>query len=232
MSKKALRSYNLADGVMLTNAELMHKYFTERKEQFQNFDAKTFHIDYDLHFLENINLAHTSDRDSVVIDEQAKETADVKIVIDECSERYSLIKYYVKKLFKDDIHTQNQFGLNDFRNVKQNPDKMIIFLDALLPKMEEHKTTLLEAGYPEAEMVEFFDIAKQLRKERVEQKDAKNVRTQKTKERVDKLNEVWEHLVEINEAAKLLFRKEPDEAKLFSLPKPPKSGATIEVVAE
>lgn len=218
MAKDTVRRYNVSDAEMLSEARNFTTLVTKHLPAFSGFDSQAFSSESIEVFSTTIKGAEEMPTDNVLIDIMASSTQKANETLEKCYEEVSLTKYYAKKVFRDNKPVMNQFGYNDLTKIRKSVDKMIRFMDDLIGVVKYYESELSAGGYPEGGIGELTRLRDLLKTQRDEQKVLIKERPVKTANRIDKLNEVWQNMVQINDAANILFKDNAELRKAFSLP--------------
>ncbi len=103
--------------------------------------------------------------------------------------------------------------------LKQGPAELILWAEELVTVVELHKEVLTGGGYAEDSFQKLISAKGEMHTHYFEQQEALKRRPEKTAERIIHYNAIWGSVVEIHEAAKRIFRNQPEILALFALPK-------------
>ncbi len=218
MKPETIRRFGVSDAIMMSDAETFISLLELAIDEFADFDSDTFNVEFTTEMKALITKAIAIPSDNVLIDIQAKETQDVNLeMIESLSEiRYAF--YFIKKAFKGDTQSLNQFGMNDLGSARYSADKLILFMDDLITRMNTFSEDIIAKGYKAERLETLTNELAELRRERQEQKAVKLARPVKTAERIKVLNMIWDHMVLINDAADFVFMDSPEKRAQFNLP--------------
>ncbi len=219
MNNQKRRIYPYSDAYMLSSSELISTFYIEYYPAFATFDPILFVEGYGATLQELINTGFSVERDSLITDQVSKEGADVTTAIEIFFDNYDDLTYYVDKCFAEDLDIHKQFYHRSVSLLKKSPAELILWSEELNIATENHKDTLLASGYTEEAFTKFLAAKAEVRKHYLEQQEALKRRPEKTAERVAIFNKLWTMILEINEAAKRIYRKQPEILALFELPK-------------
>lgn len=214
------RLYNCADNEMRDAAHTFVSQFPNYADGFSELDPEIFHTDFHVEFSQTLEVANSVPTDNVLIDEVASETSDAESKRVDCVNAVSSLKYFAKKAADGNKHFMNQFGYNDLDSCRNSTKKMILFMQDFVSTMNKNRDALLEAKMPEEKFGYFESLARELVKEREEQKDAKYRRANATDLRIQYLNNVWRIMVMIADAVQYAFPKGHIAQDIFTLPRP------------
>ncbi len=216
---KIRRGFPHPDPVMLSAAEVNNEFFTERESDFTSFDLHAFPEGIAVSMKLDIDAAHRIARDSLVIDQLAEETAEVTEKANICIDLYDDLVYFVDKSFEDHPEIENQFCYNSFNELKHSNPKLVLCLEEVLMAVDNHYPELKEVGFTPEKRDLFSEAVSSFRHEYISQQEAIKRRPEKTHERILLLNRVWANAQQIWEAAKRIYRNQPEILSLFELPK-------------
>ena len=206
MSKRAevTRKFRVPDDVMLQASRVMHGIFLEDKDTIINFDA-----DFNTRFAENWNAKNKEaleiSNDNYYIDKLTEYTAIVQGKMDRCRTAFQKMKYFIEKAFPNQTQIWNQFGFNDYNNVRKSEAHMIKFMGILHSTAIIHADTLIAAGFSRESIDEIEILQEELKNADYEQEMFKKKRSKITQDRVIILNECYEYMQKVSKAAKVIF---------------------------
>ncbi len=218
MNTQIQRIYKCTDSVMLSSADVIRGIYHEYCTEFATFDPLEFHERFGISFTESINGGFTIERDTLVVDQQTKETAHVEECIEHCIDEYDTLLYYVEKQFKDHLEIQKQFSLHSMSTLRRAHGKLLLVLEEICIAARNNRKVLEEGGYTAEKLQSFIATKNSFRKHYIKQQDALKHRPLKTAERLTLFNSIWGYLVKIHEAAKRIYRHRPEILALFDLP--------------
>jgi hypothetical protein len=163
--------------------------------------------------------------DEILVDQLGGKTQNVTGALKDCYEDYQTIAYYAGRAFKGNRSVQNEFGKNDIRKARNSQPRMIVFMDMLIKTTAKYSAELLQAGCPQALMDGLTAKADALRNANSGQEGFKKGRGVSTQQRIELMNELYEVLKPLNEAAKILFRDNPAKLKIYTMPRRTKKAA-------
>ena len=215
------RLYKMMDMLMIQFAKNYRALFLEYQTDFTDEDADfggTFPDDWDTAIQASESAGTAETRDDVL----QQETADVEAQMTAGRKKYNQAKYYIKKAFRNKPKVQNEFGLDDYNQVRASQPGMILFLKKLYNLSEnKYKTELLAAGYTEAKITEIDTIKKALDTQNIEQDLFAAKEPVDTEARIKKHNTTWGFVQKVNDLSKVIYY-DPDNVvklNLFLLPR-------------
>lgn len=219
MKNQIRRIYPYADANMLSATELFYKFYVEHLALFVMFDPVLFVETYGDDFKTSIDTGFSVERDSLVTDRVSQEGAEVADSIETLLDHYDTLAYYVDKCFAQDPDIRKQFHHRTLSLLKKSPAELILWSEELCRAFDNHKAALIASGYSEDAALLLTAAKEALHKSYSEQQEALKRRPEKTAERVVIFNGIWQTVLEIHEAAKRIFRTQPEIMALFELPK-------------
>jgi len=219
MNNQIRRIYQYSDANMLSGAELISTFYNEYYTRFSTFDPVLFIEEYGSLFQDNIKKGFSAERDSLVTDQTSKEGSDVTQAIDLFIVQYDDLTYYVNKCFSDEPDIYKQFHHRSISLLKQKPAELILWGEEVNLAVLAYQERLTISGYTNESFMALTNANDELHKHYLEQQEALKRRPEKTADRVTFYNSIWNTVLEIHQAAKRVFRSEPETMALFELPK-------------
>ncbi len=219
MNTRLKREYPCTDSVMLSSSDVIRGIFEDYFSDFYTFDALEFTEEFGPTLTDKINAGFSVERDTLVVDQVSKESADVSESIDIMLERYDTLIYYVDKQFGDEPEIHKQFCTACISQIKRSNGKLLLLMEEVYNAIQNNNATLEEGGYTVEKLQEFITAKESFRKHYIEQQDALKRRPVKTAERLKLFNTIWQQIIQIHEAAKRIYRNQPEILALFDLPK-------------
>lgn len=213
------RKFNLDDARLLERASTEVSFLGEDIGDFTAFD-NTFGQSTIDDLQATITAASATKRDDVVIDEQAELTTTVDENMEACKNAYKTVSYFVRKVFKNKKDIQNQFGLNDYKKVRNNHAKMIVFMRSLADTASKYQAELVAGGVNESVITSLPTLAQALFDANNNQEIFKKQRGTFTQDRIEKLNLVYDQLIPISNAARIIYADNPAQLAKYVLPNP------------
>ncbi len=213
----------VTDDKLVIHSNFIHATFQEHYSHFADFAPKVFTAEYHLHFQKAIDEASDQVSDEFVVQEQVQETAEVKEAIEDAMLALKELKYFVGTIFTESQKAQKRFNLTNFSKRKMNVDKLIAYLYDVNIVINSFSEKLIEGGYSDEKITLFKKRVDYLNLQRQEQKEIKIRRTELTHERIEKMNNLWQKLCDISNAAEIIFARSEEKQRLFSLPRKSKN---------
>jgi hypothetical protein len=217
-----IRKYTFEDSLLLETASRIASSLPEDIRDFQNFDSTMGQHSID-NILASLDDVFTIKTDQVVIDEMAELTGKVNQKMAECNTAYRTVAHFVRKVFKDQKAVQNQFGLNDIDEARNNHPKMIVFMKSLADVAAKYKDKLIEGGINPSVIDSLSILQNELYEANNEQELFKKERGKITQERITRLNQLYNQLRPINDIARIIYADNPAQLAKYTLPTPKSS---------
>lgn len=208
------RNYNGSDAYLLETANVIGNLLTTDLAVFTAFDS-TMDAGFVSAFQTKIENALHFSSDGVITDQQAQKTVNVLNLMKAAKEKYQDVKYFAGKAFPDNEEVRNELGFNDIGKAKTKQTEMIVFLDELFAACTKYETELVNAGMPTSIIPSIDNLRVSLMNANTNQESFIKSRPVLTSQRIDLLNSVYQTLMQINEAAQIVFRGNEAKQKMF-----------------
>ncbi len=219
MNKQPTRIFTLGDDHVIVHTGVIKNRYEKHAASFTDFNNVKFHTEYHNHLAQLINDAKNTLSDGFILKSQARETAEVKDISDQLEKSLKKLSFNVKSCFIDDPKIINEFRLNRISEFSKNPDRFIGFTKDVLVMVDKYKGDLLKEGLKEETLMIISAQQEELDLQRREQIEAIQSRPVHTRERIDTMNNLWKHLVELRDASDIVFDGQEEIRVLFELPK-------------
>ncbi len=211
------RNYQLADAVMLEAAKTTHGFLLEDLQDFNSFNP-LFEQGYADDWLDYINVAETVTKDDVIIDQMAGLSAAVEAAMKKCRDKFQTLKFFIEKAFPNNTAVWNEFGYNNYDNARKTQPGMIQFMVGLHAVATKYKTQLFGVNFTQAKLDEILTFKTELDTANLNQELFKAGRPALTQDRIIKLNKVWDILVEVGKAGKIVYSNNHAKYNRYLLP--------------
>jgi len=210
---KEMRDFRKNDNLMIEQNQTMHDNFVEDMGIFQ-VKAPYLTSEYAAEWQTDINSANTVISDTNLVDQLQVITQNLLKIQDDARNHFQSLMFYVKRVFHDNKAIQNLFGLDKYRLVRNNTNRLIDLLQQAYRTCsnQKYQELIVSEGFSIENIEKLNTYANDLQQKNIEQEDMKNQRPVSTQERIVILNKAWARMVEVNEASKLVFMD--DYAKL------------------
>lgn len=213
------RDFKISDNSMLQDSRTTQQEFVTDAATFKAFDAD-FITTYKDDWLTAVDDATNATTDEQVVDVQTGLTDDVEAALEDCKNHFQTSKYYIEKAFANKPAIWNEFGYDNYDDVRKSPEKMIVFMSVFntVANNPTYKTALLAAGYTQAN-IDAIDTKRQtLIDTKINQELGKNSRLGNAQSRIILLNKVWAYRTAVAKAAKNIFANDFARYKVYLLP--------------
>ena len=215
--EKTKRIYNLRDADMLALAEVFYAAAQNNLQDFTGFDS-TLNLSFLQNFRMDIDQARTLLTDDVISDNLAQHNADLEAAMQAARDKYLEVKYFVSKKFKNQAAILNQFGLNDYDEIRIKSDGMVVFLNNLYQTALKYENELITSGYDTTRIQGIETVGNQLTQILKNRDIYAKERLVLTQERVDIYNKVYEYLQNWRDAANFVFMNDFARRQIFLIP--------------
>ncbi len=213
------RQSSLTDDKLIVHAGVIKDYFMQHHLSFTEFNSVHFHPEYHNEMAIKITSAEKTMSDAFILKTQAKETAKVNDHKKSLLKSLGQIDFIVNIIFANNKTVKNEFRLNKRTEFSSNSDKFIGYAKDVLVMIENYKEDLLAGGLREEIITDIVIEIQDLDAQRRIQIETIQSRPLFTKERIEKMNDLWKQLGEIKTAASFVFEDQPELRSLFDLPK-------------
>lgn len=211
------RKFNIDDAKLFEHASTVVSFLSEDINDFAIFDST-----FGQSTIDTLQLALTSavatKPDSVIKSEQAELTDAVKEKMKACKGGYKTVAYFVRKVFKDNMAVEKEFGLGEYKKIRGNQGRMIMFIRSLADTARNYQAELITGGMSK----NVVDSLPALHQELFDAKNSRDIfrkqRGKLTRERVKKLNLLYDKLLPISNAARIIYAQNPAQQNKYTLP--------------
>ncbi len=202
--KSVKRRYKTSDAYMTQEARLIHALADADLERFTAYDNQ-INAGSQAAFFALIVSAESVVSDTAVVAQQLQAGEALLSHMEAARAKYNEVKYYVRKAFPDSRGTWDEFGVQEYPEVRKNPSKMILFLGELWKTALKYEVPLLAAGYTTAAIAAIDTIGNDLLQTNTNRNRTMRQRPGQTEERIIALNACHAHMTQINAAAQLVY---------------------------
>jgi len=213
-----IRKYRKPDSLMLQQAQVMQQFFLEDSDTFSAFDP-LFTPDYGTRWLSAITVADNLLTDVAVVDRIQVLSQDLYELLLDSRDGFQSFIYFVKKVWPDNAAMYELFGLDKYNLSRRTVMRMYELLQIAHSAAEDplYKPQLIAAGCTQASITALLDLSVSLSDKNIEQEKLKRLRRVRTVERINAMNAVWEFMVQVSEAAKIVFAANQARIDLYML---------------
>lgn len=200
---------------MTQEARLIHALAAADLERFTAYD-KEININSQATFLALIISAESVVSDTAVVAQMLQAREALVSNMEAARGKYNEVKYYVRKVFPDSRGILEEFGVQEYPEVRKSPSKMILFLDELWKTALKYETSLLSVGYTATAIAAIDTISKDLLKMNTNRNGTMKQRPGQTEERIIALNACYSFMAQINAAAQFVYADDYAKRKQFA----------------
>jgi len=213
-----IRKYRKPDSLMLQQAQVMQQFYLEDADTFSAFDP-LFTLDYGTSWLSAITTADNLLSDVAVVDRIQVLSAELYALLLDSRDAFQSFTYFVKKVWPDNAAMYELFGLDKYNLSRRTVLRMYELLQIAHSVAEDpdYKPRLLTAGCTQASITGLLTLSVSLNDKNIEQEKLKRLRRVRTVERINAMNAVWEYMVQVSEAAKIVFAANQARMDLYML---------------
>lgn len=215
-AKPAVRLYKISDSAMLQFARLNRNMFLIDKPGFVALNPD-FDGSFGADWLTAIETAEDAPTDEVVVDQQSQQTETVEEQMALCRQKYGQVIYYAGEAF-DRKTILNEFGQNDYLDIRNKQNEMITFMGTLHATATKYKVQLIAKGYTQAKIDEIETLRDDLITANVQQQQLIKERPTTTADRIEKMNTVYRFCQKVNRASKQVFLGNYAKIQQYLLP--------------
>lgn len=197
--------FNKPISTMLEQAGVVKEFADQDIDDLKVFDEE-LDEDYITGFGESITRAKAIPLDEIVMDMQAGKSAVVLATRKICEDHFADIKYFVNKAFPKDTAIKNEFGYNDYEEVRTKPAMFVPFLRQLNITVNKYAQQLRDKGMPAALLTISATLAGKLEKDARDHEISMKGRTLTTQDRRIAYNEVWNMMKQFCLAGKRVYK--------------------------
>ena len=214
ITKKFNKTYDDA----LTQAYLFHSEFVKEKANFSAFSpvfADPFADDfYDL--ITDADDFPTNEED---LNNQVILSTKVEETMEKARAQYQKMLFYVGIAWPDSESMMLAFGSNLYEKARKLPHKMMNLLQSAYRNANsvEYKADLIAAGFTQVEIDLLHTLDTELTTRYNDQQDYIQHSYKRTEQRTIAFNNVWDEMVKISNASKIIFKDSPAMIEFFLL---------------
>jgi hypothetical protein len=225
------RKYNITDTEMFEQSSLKRGFFLEDKTALVAFDSD-FDDPFAADWLAKIEEAEALPSDEIIEDQLTQLTDDVDEQMDICRGKFQDSKYFIEKAFPGKPKIWNEFGFDNYRQVRNIQKDMVHFMDDFHNIAQKYKVPLIAAGYPQLTIDEIKTFRDNLHAANQAQEEFKKKQPVKTEERITVYNETWDFMVRVCSAGKIKFKSSYAKYQLYLLPPGEESPEAVSITGQ
>lgn len=219
MNTSSARLYQLADDTVTMHGGVIKGRFIKHHLAFTNFNEVKFHDEYHNEIARKIANAAATLSDAFILKSQALATSRVDETSKKLEKNLNKVRFVVKSRFSGVKKILGEFRFNKLSEIAQHADQFIGYSKDVLIMVDKYKTELIDEGLKEDLITDIVSLIEELDCRRREQIEAIASRPVHTTNRIDTMNILWKTLVDIRDAANIIFADQPEIKALFQLPK-------------
>lgn len=219
------RIYNISILVLLQHAriviELLKQDLEVFAEQDSNFNANKI--------VELQNLLKEANQlpDKSILNEQSAIVQQFLDLVEEGKQHYKELFYFIRKAFYNQIVIQNLLGKNTFSAAKRSQLAFIQFFKVLVDIQPNYEAALLAAGAKPALLARTAILCEKMEAIITTKEIFKKERREKTRYRVEKINDLYVALNSIEHLALVVYQDNASKSKAYTIPRANRNKKTI-----
>jgi hypothetical protein len=212
------RGYRKTDNLMLEQAQVMHDNYVTDQALFLAL-SPDFSVEYGTRWQEDIDAAEAVMSDTQYIDSLQIVTQTLYGHLVQGRSHYQKLAFHVRRAFAGDTAVHNYFGADKYnfnrRTVQRMRDHLLQAHNACSNPL--YHATLVAKGFTLDDIELLLTIEGNLREVNRQQENLKSQRPVITKQRITTLNKPWACMVDVSEAAKIIFKEDPVKLQQYLL---------------
>ncbi len=217
VEKRLLRIYDIQDVFMRDEANTMLDGAFIDQPQLVAFDT-SITTTYLNGFRTIINEAAAFLSDDVLQAQLRQKTDVVENTKHQCCDYYQASKHFILAAFSGNRAIMDEFGYSIYKKVKNNQQKMVVFMDELYNAGNKYRVQLKAVGASDAQINAALTLRDKLKSDDAAQEDFKKYVKIQTRERIVKHNQVWANMKKISEVGKIVFQSNYAKYQQYLLP--------------
>ncbi len=213
------RHATLKDDKLITHCSVIKDHFVTHQAHFNGFNNIVFHETYHEVIQGKITLAQDTMSDAFILKRQATHTSKLEEQKSTIVRELSGIEVIVKRGFHDNQAVINEFRLNKIHEAAKNIDTLTGFSKDVVVMIKNYQAELTVEGFDITKTEAFQNSITELDTLRRNQMEAIHTRPIHTKDRIQKMNVLWQQLCELKDVSEIIFANEPELKALFALPR-------------
>lgn len=211
------RKFSTPDAYLVEYAKDMRNLYLDDVADFTAFDPD-FNAAFAADWLTKITNAEAQLTDEIIVDVQTQYTDAVTTAMKNCQNYYQEVKFFVQKAFKNEKSIQNEFGADNYNNIRGNQPQLIEFMRDLYATANKYATQLDAVNFGAAKIARIRDFADALDQANQNQNNYIKGRPTITAERIGIYNTLWDTLSLVSAAAKIIYRDNAAKYNQYLLP--------------
>lgn len=211
------RLYNISILILLQHARIVIELLKQDLETFAAQDS-SFNENKITELQVLLNEANQLP-DKFVLDEQADLTQQFLELVEEGKQHYKELSYFIRKAFQNQIVIQNLLGKNTFSAAKRNQLAFIQFFKVLNDIQPNYEADLLASGAKPALLERTAILCQKIEAISTTREIFKKERQGKTMYRIEKVNDLYIALSNIERLALLVYQDNISKTKAYIIPR-------------
>ncbi|GET27021.1 hypothetical protein [Prolixibacter sp. NT017] len=219
MNKKRIRRhFSKTYDEVTTKAQAVQPQFSNDQPAFVSFDP-VFTPEFGTELKNETDQALADDSEEKQQSEIELRTNKLKVLRLQAANAYKRLLYFVHSAFGETKAVDSAFGRPRYSKARRSEKEMIPMLNQAVTaaRSGQFNAGLTAKGMSEDLLTELEDLANQLIETDNEQEMLKKQQLIVTDERIKLYNSIWDKLVKINSAAKILFPDDPARLAIYQL---------------
>ncbi|MBK5283786.1 MAG: carboxypeptidase-like regulatory domain-containing protein [Bacteroidia bacterium] len=209
--------YRIPDAEMYEESKTKRGFFLEDQAEFETFDTD-FADPFAPDWLTAIEGAEDMPSDETLDDQLKQLSNGVEDAMGDCRDKFQDSKYFIEKTFPDNSSVWNEFGYDNYEDVRRVQSKMVLFMKTFFNVATKYKVQLAAKGYPQAKIDEIETLRSALDDANQQQELFIGNLPVQTQERHKKNNAVWEIMVRVCTAGKRIYKNDFGKYQRYLLP--------------
>lgn len=226
--KQITRDFKVSDLYLIEFSTTMLDHFITDQAEFSAFDAE-FGTPFESDWQALIDAALAFPTDETVVDQLQQLTLNVEEAMEACQVKFRASKYFIERAFSNAPGTLNEFGFDDFKRARGRQMPMVQFMQKFFDTATKYAAELDAVGFDAAAIAEIQTLGVALVDANRAQESFKGTRSTTAQDRVLAMNAVWDVMVRVSKAGKIIFMDNPAKYQLFLLPASSETGDDISI---
>ena len=214
--KDIVRIYFMSDASMLEKARYIYNCLVHDLADFTAFAPKFVQTFVD-NFMLKIEAAEDAPQDNQIIDILAQKTDAVNQAMEDCRKLFNKMRYFLEEAFKSNTSLLNEIGYNDYGAARNSQKEMIRFMKVLVTACNKYASELIAVGFDQNQIDSIQATLDKLVTANDDQEYYKGERQAITQQRIEKMNAVWEIVLDVCKAGKIIYADNPAKYKQYVL---------------
>lgn len=222
-----MRKYQVSDSKFLEHADVVNDHLKTDLPDFTKFDSdldETKRTSLEAY----IGEAKEVSSDRVVQGVLKNQTQSLESAMAEARTICGDVFYFAEKKFANNPAVMSEFGLKEFQKINKSQSGLSLFMIQLAKVIGKYRDDLLAMKATPELLDSVKPMSEKISSDNVTQENLKGNRPLSTLERKEKLNAVYDILLEFNKASKKVYAKDPIKLARYFMPTKPRSGKNDE----